>query len=442
MYSFGPFVVNARTGELLHESRRVAIQGKAFELLLALLEHPGQLVTREVLYSRLWTNVSADYQRGLDTAVKKLRKALRDSTDNPVFIETLPRRGYRFIAPVSGPLQDPAGNREPPMASYGALTPRGVPDSEANRLYLQGYHLWNKTPAALRQALSHLQGTVDREPGNASDQAAIAQTLLMFASQGLQRPSDAIAEAKSAAMNALRLDNTQVLAWTVLAYARGAFDYDLKGAYADLLATARMEPRGAWQWIALSLVSAALGRHDECLEQLRRAQEADVISPTVTALQGFGAYLARRFEVAARLGAYAVERDPEFGLGRFYYAQELMAVEDYTGALRQLETADQILEGSPEVRALLGVACACAGDRDRALAIDGELAAAANERYVDAYHRALLKDALGYRVEAVRQLEQTVEDHSHWFSLAAVDPKLDELRSHGRVASLLLRLRR
>lgn len=250
------------------------------------------------------------------------------------------------------------------------------------------------------------------------------------------------AEAKSAALAAIRLDNKQALAWSVLGYARGAFDYDLKGAHPDLFAVAHMEPHSAWPWIPLSFVSAALGRHEDCIAQLKRAHDTDPISPTVRALQGFGAYLAGRCGVAARLGARGVERDPDFGMGRFYHGQELMGVEDYAGAVRQLEIAVPIMEESPEVYALLGAACALAGDCKRALAIDAELAARANERYVDAYHRALLKEAVGRRDEAVELLVQSSEDHSHWFALAAIDPKLNGLRSDHRVASLLRRLRR
>jgi TolB-like protein/DNA-binding winged helix-turn-helix (wHTH) protein/Tfp pilus assembly protein PilF len=98
---FGVFEANLRTGELRRDGRRVSLQEKPFQLLAALLERPGELVTREELRQRLWSaDVFVDFEQGLSGAIKKLRTALDDSAENPRFVETLARRGYRFIAPV------------------------------------------------------------------------------------------------------------------------------------------------------------------------------------------------------------------------------------------------------------------------------------------------------------------------------------------------------
>jgi DNA-binding winged helix-turn-helix (wHTH) protein len=100
---FGPFVADLRTGELWREGTRIALQDKPFQLLAALLERPGDLVTREELRQRLWPeSVFTDFEHGLNKAVNKLRRALDDLTDEPRYVETLPRRGYRFVAPVAG----------------------------------------------------------------------------------------------------------------------------------------------------------------------------------------------------------------------------------------------------------------------------------------------------------------------------------------------------
>jgi Tol biopolymer transport system component/DNA-binding winged helix-turn-helix (wHTH) protein len=98
---FGPYQVDLNSRELRKSGVRVKLSGQPFAILEALLDHPGQLVTREELRKRIWPeNTFVDYGHGLNAAVNKLREALCDSADDPKYIETLTRRGYRFIAPV------------------------------------------------------------------------------------------------------------------------------------------------------------------------------------------------------------------------------------------------------------------------------------------------------------------------------------------------------
>src|SRR6476469_3808696 len=83
------------------DGQRIPLQEKPRQLLAALLERPGEVATREALRQKLWqTDTFVDFEHGLNTPIKKVRKALGDSADAPQFIETLSRRGYRFIAPV------------------------------------------------------------------------------------------------------------------------------------------------------------------------------------------------------------------------------------------------------------------------------------------------------------------------------------------------------
>ena len=94
------FEVDLDSGELRRDGRRVALQEKPFQLLAALLETPGKLVSREALRQALWPDVFVDFDGNLNAAVKKLREALGDSATEPSYVETVPRRGYRLIAPV------------------------------------------------------------------------------------------------------------------------------------------------------------------------------------------------------------------------------------------------------------------------------------------------------------------------------------------------------
>jgi TolB-like protein/DNA-binding winged helix-turn-helix (wHTH) protein/tetratricopeptide (TPR) repeat protein len=100
-YRFGAFELDALAGELRRRGLRVRLRGRPIEILRALLERPGELVTRDELRARLWTaDTFVDFDHGLNSAVNKLREALDDTAENPRFIETVPRRGYRWIGPV------------------------------------------------------------------------------------------------------------------------------------------------------------------------------------------------------------------------------------------------------------------------------------------------------------------------------------------------------
>src|SRR5438034_7913036 len=99
---FGTFEVDVRAGELRKQGVRIKLQEQPFHVLAVLLQRPGEVVTREELRNQNWpADTFVDFDNSLNTAINKLREALGDSADSPRFIETLPRRGYRFLAPVT-----------------------------------------------------------------------------------------------------------------------------------------------------------------------------------------------------------------------------------------------------------------------------------------------------------------------------------------------------
>src|SRR6266403_2399099 len=100
---FGRFELNLRAGELRRRGQKIKLQEQPLQVLAALLERPGEIVTREELRSKLWpADTFVDFDHSLNAAIKRLRDALGESADAPVFIETLARRGYRFIGPING----------------------------------------------------------------------------------------------------------------------------------------------------------------------------------------------------------------------------------------------------------------------------------------------------------------------------------------------------
>lgn len=117
---FGPYEADLLSGELRKSGIRLKIQDRPFQILAILLEQPGLVVTREQLQKRLWAeDTFVDFEHGLNTAINKLRQVLSDEADNPRFIETLPKRGYRFLAPVSG-APDAEDAKEPATTAQAA----------------------------------------------------------------------------------------------------------------------------------------------------------------------------------------------------------------------------------------------------------------------------------------------------------------------------------
>src|SRR6266478_2140783 len=121
---FENFEFDFRSSELREHGRKVKVQGQPIQILAMLLEQPGELVTRDEFKNKLWpVDTFVDFEHSLNAAVKRLREALGESAETPIFIETLARRGYRFNAPV---VQDAAPQSD---AQQGAVPAVKAPSS-------------------------------------------------------------------------------------------------------------------------------------------------------------------------------------------------------------------------------------------------------------------------------------------------------------------------
>ncbi len=133
---FGSFEVDLASGELRRQGRKIGLQDQPFRLLALLLERAGEVVTREELRDKLWpADTFVDFDHSLNTAVRKLREALGDSAETPRYVETLARRGYRFVAPVAerGPTAQLAHSAAADVASASPSTATRLPPSDPRR---------------------------------------------------------------------------------------------------------------------------------------------------------------------------------------------------------------------------------------------------------------------------------------------------------------------
>jgi Tol biopolymer transport system component/DNA-binding winged helix-turn-helix (wHTH) protein len=152
---FGVFELDPRAGELRKRGMKVRLQGQPVEILVMLLECPGEIVTREELQKKLWpADTFVDFEQGLNNAMNRLRAALDDDAESPHFIETLPRHGYRFIGPVDKPSSQ-APSPSAPKGHLGSLTAnaRWISVGATLLVLLSGVGIWrfsrNRTEAPL-----------------------------------------------------------------------------------------------------------------------------------------------------------------------------------------------------------------------------------------------------------------------------------------------------
>jgi DNA-binding winged helix-turn-helix (wHTH) protein/tetratricopeptide (TPR) repeat protein len=142
---FGPYLLDRRTGELRKHGIRIKLSGQPMEVLVFLLERPGELVTREELRRRLWANdVFVDFERSLNSAVKKLRRALNEDPQEPRYIETYPRKGYRFIGVIE---QEPAPTSHSAASDVPGNNPLGDHLDLSAALPIEGSHARNSVAA-------------------------------------------------------------------------------------------------------------------------------------------------------------------------------------------------------------------------------------------------------------------------------------------------------
>src|ERR1700747_636951 len=126
---FGVFELDPRAGELRKHGVRVRLQEQPFQVLATLLEHPGEVVTREELQKILWpAGTFVDFDHGLNKVINKIREALSDSAESPRFVAPCARRGYRFLAEVRAVELAPASSQEGPTQPYPAAESHDRPD--------------------------------------------------------------------------------------------------------------------------------------------------------------------------------------------------------------------------------------------------------------------------------------------------------------------------
>jgi TolB-like protein/DNA-binding winged helix-turn-helix (wHTH) protein/Tfp pilus assembly protein PilF len=635
---FGTYEVSLHSGEVRKSGLRIKVQQQPMKLLEILLERPGEVVSREELRGRVWTNESfGDFDQALNIAIAKLRTALDDSAENPRFIETLPKRGYRFIADVSVVDTDPhpkkpasppgelpgsqeekigaghgiqgAGLTIAPVATKRPLWPTrrvilgvalvlslpilaiwlsrlrgraptgirslavlplenlsgdasqgyfadGMTDElitdlsqisalrvisrtsvmvykgarkplpqiarelnvdavvegtvlrsgdhvritaqlidastdkhlwsqsyegelrdtlalqnrvasaiadqirinltpqeqaalknvkvvrpEAYESYLKGRYFWNKRTAdGLKVALAYFNQAIEEDPKYAQAYSGLADTYALLGDwqYAVMTPKEAFPKAKAAAIKALELDSTLGEAHNSLAFILDGFDWDLDSGGKEFRRAIELNPgyATAHHWYAWHL--SLLGRYDEAIAEMRKAENLDPLSLIINADLAELLVLAHSYDESIRQSRKTIEMDPNFALAHNQLAQAYLQKHMYDEAVSELQKAVQLSERSPTCIANLARAYAASGKKGEAVQLLSELKKRSSPEYSNASEIAMIYASLGDMDQAMNWLEKGYEERFNPGVL--LRPGFDPLRSDSRFQSIVHRI--
>jgi DNA-binding winged helix-turn-helix (wHTH) protein/tetratricopeptide (TPR) repeat protein len=455
---FGVYEVDLASRELRRAGARIAIQPQPLTVLIVLASRPGEVVSRRELRETLWgDHTHVDFERSLNFCIAQLRRALRDHATSPRFVETLPRVGYRFVAPVhrfeprspaerggkapASPRRWQVGALPVGLVALGAMLwlggrpsdPRPSPATAGARApspaYVKGLFHASRGPAELPVAIGWLERAVEEAPDDSAARVALARTYYRAAEAQVRTGRDVFPRARAVAATAVERepDNAEARLWYAVARIYG--DWDWAGGGEELRRAVALAPRSVAAQRALAAYLAALGDHAGAVSAIESAQRLDPVCLTVTGEHALYLHRARRFTEAAAAwrGILQVHEDaaPHEGLFQLHRASG-----------REGAAATEALQ----VMALVGVPAATVEGLSRrapAEVVRDFLRGALQQldrpgTGTGPERLALLRAALGEPDRALSLLEGACHDRSPGLPQALLDPEFDALRDEAR----------
>jgi DNA-binding winged helix-turn-helix (wHTH) protein/tetratricopeptide (TPR) repeat protein len=385
---FGVFEADLRAGELRRNGVRVRLQDLPFRALALLLTRPGEVITREEFRQALWpSDIFVDFEQGISSAVMRLRDALRDSADNPIFIETIERRGYRWIGPIQRLEPVPKQSQEskpqekqvtaarlpsthwPWRRMFFALpvlvllfavwifhpgyraakastksspaapgTLHQAANREAEDYYLKGRFYWNKrTPESLNQALEAFTQAIVHDPNYSDAYVGLADCYNLLREISAMPGNEAYFKAFAAAKKAVELDPQSSEAHASLGFVTFWGMWDAADSEKEFRRAIELDPNNvkAHHWYATFL--PALGRHDEALTEIDLARKLDPDSSSILADKGELLWAAGHREQALQLLKQLEAAEPDFISPHLYLRFAYFETGDYPNYIMELK---------------------------------------------------------------------------------------------------------
>jgi DNA-binding winged helix-turn-helix (wHTH) protein/Tfp pilus assembly protein PilF len=498
---FGVFEADLRAGDLRKKGTKVKIQDLPFRALGVLLSRPNEVVTREEFRQALWPqDVFVDFDRAISSAIKRLRDALGDPAENPVFIETIERRGYRWIAPTSGiptsstvtllasdarePELEPAVSSvavpdsliSPPAFSFpsrkleyaavvlalllvagtmlfrfhGIKAAGNSPHSaakaglhpanqEAKDLYLQGRYYWNKrTPDDLHKAVDYFTQAIVHDPGYADAYVGLADCYNLLREYTAMPASEAFPRARAAAAKAVELDPKSSQARASLAFAAFWGFWDADTSDREFRRAIELDPNNAiaHHWYAMTLQE--LGRFPQALLEIDRAQALDPSSPAILADKAVILDELGQRKESADLLQQVEKADPGFVSPHRYLKRLDLQNGDYRGYLAE-QRQEAVLTDDASALQIADASekgFAAGGAQGMFEAQRREQQKLFDEGKLDAYALAEISAHVGDKADGLRYLKLAYDQHSQEMPRMGFDPAFKSLRGEAAFRQL------
>jgi len=409
-HRLGPFTLDTRTLLLLREDEIVKVPMKTVEVLLALVERRGEIVTKDELLKAAWPDSIVE-EANLTVHVALLRKILGRAAP----IETIPKRGYRLLMEAPPPARE--------TAAQGG----------ARAAVLRGRYFWNKLARKpLEQAAAAFEAALALDPESGEAHSGLCDVRLMQGLFGFNPDRKVFEEALEHGERAVDLAPQSADALASFGFSHLFDRFDFHGAEKALDRARTLEPTRVEPHLWSALLHGLRGNTLRALALARQATALDPISLKAVVGSGFHLYLSQQHQPEVEPLLLALELEPEFAVA--HWAAGLAF--DRLGEFERAEAAHRaaVLHSgkSPCMESNLARSLALAGKRAEAI----EMAERLGAEGLAPYRTATIEAALGETARAVSSLDRAAAIRDPWLVVLKVDPMLDRLRGEPRVRAI------
>ena len=435
---FDNYEVDLDSGQLYRDGIRIRLREQSFQVLKLLLLNSGELITRDVLRKQLWhDDVFVDFDNNLNIVVARLREALGDSAENPRFIETVPKHGYRFLCPPSN--QIPSEDVE--LTDPAQHLKRGTQDLIAYREYVRGRAIVLRTPSTYREAKKHFELALSRDPKFANALDAIAELYWYLGYHGFWPPRKAFAAGIAFALRALEIDNHRGETHALLGQFHKTIEYNWPEVHREMMLALELSPTSPYVQLRYSASwLMPQGRLAEAIERLDSTLKLDPLFYPARAWLGIILVLARDYERAMEESSKLLQIHPGYYLAHFISSLCNRYLSNCHEAIAAQERAVRYSGGSAAMFGWLGLTFASMGRIEDARGVLQRLNDMAERTYVPPSSFAWVYLGVRELDTAFKWLNRAVEECDQFLMPIKSYGFLDPIREDPRFKMLLRKM--